>query len=89
MATSIPKMYDLRPAGIPADKRNPLGGKAKVAIGDDGSETLISFVTPIIRREADGSLVRLYHDDELLTVTTLKHIKVFCGLDKKGFLALP
>lgn len=75
------KLYDL----IPTNGRKSFYGKAKIAV-EDGAETLLSYNTPIIRREADGSLTRLYEREP--SVTTLTHIRSFCGLDKKGFLNL-
>ena len=52
----------------------------------DGRQILYSYNTPIIEKTADGNLKRLYFG---WTATTGKHIKAFCGLDKKGFLSLP
>lgn len=50
------KIYDL----IPADGKKSFYGKAKVFIGDDGTETLYSYDTPIIKRTAAGELVRMW-----------------------------
>ena len=75
------KMYEL----IPTNGRKGFYGKAKVTVDDTGSETLYSYDTPIIRRDADGTLTRLYYG---WTATTGAHIKSFCGLDKSGFMAL-
>lgn len=44
------KIYDL----IPTDGRKSFYGKAKVFIEDDGTETLYSYNTPIIKRTAAG-----------------------------------
>ena len=74
------KMYEL----IPTNGRKSFYGKAKVVI-DGGAETLYSYDTPIIRRDADCTLTRLYDG---WTATTGNHIKSFCGLDKAGFMAL-
>ncbi len=49
------KMYDL----MPCDGRKSFYGKAKVVIEDDGAKTLLSYNTPIIRRNPDGTLKRL------------------------------
>lgn len=75
------KLYDL----IPTNGRKSFYGKAKIAV-ENGTETLLSYNTPIIRREADGSLTRLYAGEP--SVTTLTHIRSFSGLDKKGFMNL-
>ena len=53
---------------------------------DEGTETLISYDTPIIERTADGKLNRLWFSD--WTATTGRHIKSFCGLNKKQFMEL-
>lgn len=74
------KIYEL----TPTEQQNQASfhGKAKVVVEEDGTETLYSYDTPIIKRLPDGTLVRLYDD---YTMTTGKHIKAFCGLDKKAF----
>ena len=78
------KIYEL----TPAENQNQASfhGKAKVVIEEDGTETLYSYDTPIIKRLPDGKLVRLYDD---YTMTTGKHIKAFCGLDKAAFKKMP
>ncbi len=77
------KEYDL----IPTNGRKSFYGKARVEIADDGAETLISYHSRIIRRNADGSYVRLF--EETLTHTTATHVKSFCGMNKKEFEKLP
>lgn len=67
------------------DSRKSFYGKAKVRIDDDGTETLFSYETPIIEKKADGSLNRLWYG---WSSTTGRHIKAFCGLNKKQFEAL-
>jgi hypothetical protein len=76
------KKYELTPTNNQAS----FYGKAKVVVADDGSETLYSYDTPIIRRTAGGELERLWFDD--WTATTGRHIKSFCGLNKKQFMEL-
>lgn len=76
------KIYELTPTNNQAS----FYGKARVVIDDDGTETLISYDTPIISRTADGELKRLWFDD--WTATTGRHIKSFCGLNKKQFMEL-
>lgn len=75
-------IYELTPTNNQAS----FYGKAKVVIDDDGTETLLSYDTPIIERTADGKLNRLWFSD--WTATTGRHIKSFCGLNKKQFMAL-
>lgn len=74
-------IYELRPT----NGQKSFYGKAIVKINDDGSETLYSYDTPIIRRNADGELVKLWDE---WTATTGKHIKAFCGLNKAGYMEL-
>ena len=70
----------------PTNGRKSFNGKAYVEIDDEGNQTLYSYNTPIIRKDSNGVLHRLYSG---FTSTTGTHIKAFCNLDKKGFLALP
>lgn len=76
------KIYELTPTNNQAS----FYGKAIVIIDDEGTETLISYDTPIIERTADGKLNRLWFGD--WTATTGRHIKSFCGLNKKQFMEL-
>nr|DAM64524.1 MAG TPA: hypothetical protein [Caudoviricetes sp.] len=76
------KIYELTPTNNQAS----FYGKARVVIDDEGTETLISYDTPIIERTADGKLNRLWFGD--WTATTGRHIKSFCGLNKKQFMEL-
>ena len=76
------KMYDL----IPTNGRKSFYGKAKVQVEDNGDEILYSYNTPIVRRSADGTLTRLYIYEPSVTTTT--HIKSFCGLSKREFVAM-
>lgn len=76
------KIYELRPV----DGRKSFYGKALVMLDNDGGETLYSYNTPIIKKAVNGDLTRLYAG---WSMTTGRHIKAFCGLDKAGFMALP
>ena len=78
------KIYELTPAKD--QNQQSFYGKAKVVIEEDGTEVLYSYDNAIIKRLPDGTLVRLYDD---YTMTTGKHIKAFCGLDKKAFTKMP
>ena len=77
------KRYELMPTGNQNQKS--FNSKAIVEIDDNGVETLYSYLTPIIKRLPDGTLIRLW---DSYSATTGKHIKAFCGLDKKQFEAL-
>lgn len=70
---------------IPTNGQKSFYGKAKVIIADDGTETLYSYDTPIIKRLDNGKLIKLYDG---WTRTTGKHIKAFCGLNKTEYMSL-
>ena len=75
------KMYEL----TPTNSRKSFYGKAKVLIEDDGTETLYSYDTPIIKRLVSGELVKLWDG---WTATTGRHIHAFCGLNKVAYMNL-
>lgn len=75
------KRYEL----APTDDRKSFYKKAFVEIQDDGTETLFSYDTAIIERTSQGELKRLYDG---WTATTGRHIKAFCGMNKKQFMEL-
>lgn len=70
---------------IPADGRKSFYGKAVVIVEDNGTETLYSYGTPIIKRLVSGELVKLWSG---WTATTGRHIKAFCGLSKAEYMSL-
>ena len=70
---------------IPKDGRKSFYGKAVVEMADDGSETLYSYGTPIVKKTADGDLVKLWNG---WSATTGRHINAFCGLNKAAYIAL-
>ena len=73
--------YDL----VPTNNRKSFYGKAFIE-ATDTEEILLSYNTPIIKRDKKtGKLTRLYNG---YTTTTGNHIKSFCGLSKKEFLAI-
>lgn len=74
-------MYEL----IPNNGRKSFYGKAKVVIDDNGNETLYSYDTPIIKRDINGKLTKLWSG---WSNTTGAHIKAFCGLDKNAYVNL-
>ena len=75
------KKYEL----IANDGRMSFYGKAVVEVADDGSETLYSYGTPIIKKTAAGELVKLWDG---WSATTGRHINAFCGLNKAAYIAL-
>lgn len=75
------RIYEL----MPTNGRKSFYGKAKVQVSDNGNETLYSYDTPIITRTPKGELIKLWNN---WTCTTGNHIKSFCGLNKKEFMAL-
>lgn len=70
------KKYEL----IPTDGRKSFYGKAVVIVEDNGTETLYSYGTPIIKR-----LVKLWSG---WSATTGRHIQAFCGLNKAAYMNL-
>lgn len=72
------KIYELNPT----QKQKSFYGKAIVMVDSDGTETLYSYNTPIISRNPNGELKRLWFG---FSQTTVKHIKTFCGLNKAEF----
>lgn len=73
--------YELKPT----DGRKSFYGKAVVVVEDNGTETLYSYGTPIVKRLASGELVKLW---EGWTATTGRHIQAFCGLNKAAYMNL-
>lgn len=69
----------------PTDGRKSFYGKAVVIVEDNGTETLYSYNTPIIKRLVSGELVKLWDG---WTATTGRRIQAFCGLNKAAFMSL-
>lgn len=59
----------------PTDSHKSFYGKATVGIAADGAATLYSYGTPILRKNVDGSLDKLWHG---YSATTMRHINSFC-----------
>ncbi len=78
----MPEKFELKPD----NGRKSFYGKAIVQIEDDGTRTLFSYGTEIMKRTPDGELLRTYDE---WTTTTGTHIKSFCGLTKKEYFKLP
>lgn len=75
------KEYELKPT----DGRKSFYGKAVVVVEDNGTETLYSYGTPIVKRLVSGELVKMWDG---WTATTGRHIKAFCGLNKDAYMSL-
>ena len=58
--------------------------KARVFKDSEGDEFLISYDTPVLLNH-NGKLYRLWNG---WTATTGRHIKEYCGLNKKQYLEL-
>lgn len=69
----------------PIDGQKSFYGKAKVHYTFDGCEVLYSYGTPIVKRYPNGGLVRLWGG---WSRTTGRHIRSFCGLNKREFQEL-
>lgn len=67
---------------IPTDGRKSFYGKAVVVVEDNGTETLYSYGTPIVKRLVSGELMKMWDG---WTATTGRHIKAFCGLSKTEY----
>lgn len=75
------KTYEL----APIDGHKSFYGKAIVSVSEDGSETLYSYGTAIIKRTNNGELSKIWDG---WSATTGRHIKAFCGLNKSEYMAL-
>lgn len=71
------KTYEL----TPVDGRKSFYGKCYV-VQYPSKEVLFSYNTRILTRKNDGTLIR--HWDGW-SMTTGRHIKAFCGIEKKEF----
>ena len=71
---------------MPTNGRKSFYGKAIVNVKGNNA-TLYSYRTKIITKNIKtGKLTRHYFEEP--TCTTITHIKSFCGLNKKAFMAL-
>lgn len=69
----------------PANGQKSFYGKAQV-VENNGTETLFSYGTPVVRREQNGEYTRLWDG---WSATTGKHIASFAyGMNKREFLNL-
>ena len=69
----------------PNDSHKSFYGKAVVVVDEHGTQVLYSYNTPIVSRDVTGKLTKLWYG---WTATTGRHIKAFCGLNKKEFCEL-
>lgn len=76
------KSYEL----MPTNGRKSFYGKAIIKQFADGSEVLQSYNTDILKKTAEGVFIRLWGG---WSATTGTHIKSYCGMSKKEFMALP
>jgi hypothetical protein len=79
-------IFVIQEGKTPTNGRKSFYGKAFVNVDADGVETLASYGTPIMRREANNSFVRLWDG---WSATTGRHIAAFCGMNKAEFMKLP
>ncbi len=70
---------------LPNDSHKSFYGKAIIKIDENGVQTLYSYGTAIIKIDENGKLHRIWGG---WSATTGRHIKAFCGLNKKEFEAL-
>ena len=66
----------------PVDNRKSFYGKAYVIVSNDGTETLYSYDTEICKKAIDGAITRIWPG---WSATTGRHIKAFCGMNKRSF----
>jgi hypothetical protein len=69
------RTYDL----VPCDSHKSFYGKAVVRDYDDGTSVLRSYATDVMRRDADGTLHRLWGG---WSATTGRHVAAFAGINK-------
>lgn len=71
------RSYEPTPIG-----RKSFYGKARVIVDDDGTETLYSYSTPVLRKLPDGTYQRLWND---WSSTTGRHIAAWADIYKKDW----
>lgn len=76
------KLYEL----MPTNGRKSFYGKAIIKRFADGSEVLQSYTSDVLKKTAEGVFVRLWGG---WSATTGSHIKSYCGMSKKEFMAMP
>lgn len=78
----IKQIYELHPD----DGRKSFYGKALVIVTSDCKQYLKSYDALVCYKDITGKIHRLYDGWSL---TTGRHIKAFCGLDKREWNKLP
>lgn len=69
----------------PDDSHVSFYKKARVFVFNDGTETLVSYNTPVMSKAPDGTLTRLWGG---WSATTGRHIKAFCGIRKAEWMKM-
>lgn len=67
--------------------RKSFYGKAFIQVENDGTKTLFSYLTPIVKQSPDRTLSKLYEKEP--SKTTWRHIKAFLNITKKEWSSLP
>ena len=86
METIMEKTVKNKYYPIPSDGRKSFYEKAKVKLYTDGTSILYSYDTKIIYKDENGQYWRLWDG---WSATTGRHIKSFCGMNKKQYESLP
>ena len=60
-------------------------GSPLVVVNDNGEKVLFSYCTEIMKETKSGQFLRRWPN---WSMTTGRHIKAFCGLNKAGFDSL-
>ena len=79
--SQVSRHYDL----LPCDSHKSFYGKAHVWELTDGTKVLQSYGTYVMRITPNGEYIRMWGG---WSATTGRHIKSFCGLNKRGFTDL-
>lgn len=77
------EIYELAP--LPGQQKS-FYGKAYVTVELDGTRTLTSYCSEVMRQDPDGTYHRLL---DWWSATTGRHIKAFSGMNKAEYEALP
>lgn len=77
---NVTDVFELSPS--PAQHQKSFYGKAKVYITESGDKYLTSYDEVICKKSLDGHITRIWTG---WSVTTGRHIKAFCGLNKKEY----
>lgn len=78
----VMKLFELKPM---KSSRKSFYGKAIVKVSEDGTRTLQSYTTDVVRIKPCGTIERFWDG---WSATTGRHIAEFCGLNKKEYFEL-